>query len=623
MSSRDGDQTDPVAAAFAVLRTTPPPPDAADRIRRRVAVTPQRKAASAPMQLVALAAAIVVAIGTVATGALDLGRMDPTQAPPPASASGSGSPPSAVPSKGPTVSPPPSGIVVGGLARATRDVQIASIVTVLAGQTVYVVDGPVNVVNGHVGQGGVPSWRLQVFGDLRNGYRPAGVMGWLSVSQAADALVPRNPICPTKPLGIVEIAAIQPHERMLCFGDRDLTFGPVTASSASFGPGLSDRWLSVDGNPEFVTGLPYLVPDAIADIKDGTWVTVTGHFNDAGSAGCGEAEQVVFCREQFHITAVAPAPVPEFVQRGTWRPIRDAPIPGRSENALVWTEKEAVVWGGLGDSSAVPPRGGAAYDPATDQWRTIPDAPIPGRSNPISAWTGSEVLVFGGLVGDTSRLDGAAWNPTTNRWQMIAKSPLSGVEARGAWVEDRLIVVTSTSAASYDPATNRWTVLPAAPVRVGWRSAAEAAGRLVVVAFGDGATPPVDWAAFDPVSGAWTSGRAPIDPLQAGVTFVGAGDRVAVPETGQTFDPRTATWASGVRCDRTIPGGVWTGRVVLGFHAAWDQAADRCLTVPEAPLIDRYAVGVWTGSEYLVWSGNTAGEGYRTPRDGAIFRPAP
>jgi hypothetical protein len=423
---------------------------------------------------------------------------------------------------------------------------------------------------------------------------------------------------------------------MVCFGAQELTFEPVAARDRIYGGKLSPRWISEDGKPDFFTGLPVYGLTPKLAMPDTSWFRVAGHFDDPASIECGDPGEVAWCRERFIVTKVEPVAPPEFVIPGTWRAMRLPPIDGRSEHAMVWTGKEAVVWGGVSSSpdktvfDGTLPRDGAAYDPASDRWRTIPNAPIPGRNLPMIAWTGREVLVFGGTIGDRSRLDGAAWDPASNTWRMIAKSPLTGVEPVGAWLNDRLYVVTSTTAAAYDPAADRWTELPAAPIRAGWRTAAAAAGRLFVIAFGDGASQPVDWGLLDPATGSWHHGTAPIDPLQAGVEFVGAGDRVAVPVTGQTFDPIAERWETLTGCQNVGLGLAWTGRYVVGVTGAWDSlGGGGCHQIPPSPpreppfdnSNDRGGPGVWTGTQYITWSGSNGGDIVWMPKDGAVFTP--
>jgi hypothetical protein len=622
-------ERDPVRGALALLHDAPPPAELATRIKAGVRGS-ARRSTDRRRWAVGLAAGVAIALAGAWVGLR--ATQGPVSATRPPVASASASTASGGPSAEASESSSPSSLVEGGLARATRDVTIAPGIKVLAGQTVLVVAGPIDHSDS-------PSYRVQAYGDLTNGYRPAGVLGWLTAEVATDALVPRDPNCPDGSPDIAGISAIWPFERLLCFGSRDLTFGPVTPSTVVYGGGLSDRWLSADGNPDFLTGLPYVLPAGVPDIADGAWVTVTGHFDDPTAASCGEPGLVAFCREQFHLSTVTSVAPPGFVLPGSWQPTRLPPIDGRSNHAMAWTGTEAVIWGGISSSSdpkhsvfdGVMPRNGAAYDPATDRWRTIPNAPIPGRITPLVVWTGHEVVVFGGQIGEQSRLDGAAWNPATNRWRTIARAPLTGSEAVGAWLDGRLYVVTSAGAASYDPGNDSWTALPEAPIRPGWRTAAVAAGRLFVVAYGDGATPPVEWAVLDPATGAWHHGLVPLEPATAGVTFVGAGDRVGVPDAGVTFDPLTETWGTTKRCDGASGGTVWTGRYLLGVAAAWDsRGGGNCFQLPPSPKREppfddtngrEFAVAVWTGQQYITWSGGTGGDIVWVPKDGAVFTP--
>jgi hypothetical protein len=234
-------------------------------------------------------------------------------------------------------------------------------------------------------------------------------------------------------------------------------------------------------------------------------------------------------------------------------------------------------------------------------------------------------------MGERSRLDGAAWDPSSNTWRTLAKTPLTGDEPVGAWLDGRLYVVTSTAAAAYDPTADRWTELRAAPIRTGWRTAAVAAGRLFVVGFGDGASLPVEWASFDPTTSTWQHGNAPIEPVMAGTGFVGAGDLVVAPTTGQTFDPRSSTWSNGIPCQRVGDGAAWTGRYLISTTGAWDSLGDHgCLQVPPSPRREppfddsngrEFAVGVWTGGQFITWSGGNGGDIVWMPKDGAVFTP--
>jgi hypothetical protein len=614
---------DPIRRAFDPVRDAQPPADLGRRIKADAHALGQGQPARSRW-LAGLAAAVVVVAVGVGIGL----RSSPAPVTRP-SGSVDGLAPSSWASPG-LASQAPIGLGPDDVARAVRPIDMgARLLPVSTGQTVLIVAGPIDY-------NGVLSFLIQHFGDLDAGYRPGGDVAWIPATIAEASLVEAPPTCPTD-LTLTNVAALQPFERMVCFGARDLTFGPVTARDRIYGGKVSTRWISMDGQPEFFTGLPVYGLTPKLAMPDERWFRVTGHFDDPSTSfECGEPGDVAWCRERFIVTAVEPVEPPAFVIPGTWRATRLPPIDGRSEHAMVWTGTEAVIWGGVASSPdksvfiGSAPRGGAAYNPATDRWRTIPNAPIPGRNLPIMVWTGQEVLVFGGMIGDRSRLDGAALDPSADTWRTIAKTPLTGVEPVGAWLDDRLFVVTSTAAAAYDPAADRWTELPAAQIRPGWRTAVVAAGRLFVVAFGDGASQPVDWAVLDPAAGTWTHAAAPIDPLQAGVEFVGAGDRVVVPVTGLTFDPIGERWQTQPGCQGIGYGSAWTGRYLISPTGAWDSMGDHgCLQVPpspprEPPFDDTNGRGgpsLWTGSQLITWSGGTGGDIVWMPKDGAVFTP--
>src|ERR1700722_12956712 len=80
---------------------------------------------------------------------------------------------------------------------------------------------------------------------------------------------------------------------------------------------------------------------------------------------------------------------------GRWTTIAPFPLEVRSQDAVVWTGSQLIVWGGeiapkvvVGD--------GAAYAPDTNAWRVLPPAPISGRVMAAAVWTGQEMIIWGG-----------------------------------------------------------------------------------------------------------------------------------------------------------------------------------------------------------------------------------
>jgi hypothetical protein len=623
---------EPLEDALRALRDVQPAPDLAGRIKTGIVGAHQRSVRpawnGASFVAASMAATFLVALVWMSAPGRGI-----TQPPPPRSADLPATP-SLSGSLGPTgaaASRAPAGLGPDSLVRALREFSLGPGLAVETGQSLLVIAGPTE-------HDGAPSYLLQHFGDLDTGYRPGGVTGWVPAATIDGLVAARNPICPAT-TDLRSVAALQPFEQPLCFGwPRQLTFDRVTARQRVYGGQVSTTWISDDGRPDFFTGLPVygLTPELA--LPESGWFRVTGHFDDPAAIECGDPAQVAWCRERFVLTAVAPVDPPDTVLSGTWKTTSEAPIDGRTGHAMVWTGSEAVVWGGTSSSAdpnesvfdGVLPRDGSAYDPVADRWRRIPNAPIAGRDSPILAWTGREVIAFGGMTGERPILDGAAWDPVTDRWREIAPAPLRGSQPIGGWLGGRLVVVTSTAAASYDPTADTWTVMPAAPIAAGWRSATVAADRLVLVAFGDGATKPVEWAAWDPSSTSWTHGEVPIDPLMAGSTLAGTAQRAVFPETGLQLDPVAGTWDTSFGCQGAGAAPVWTGAVLLSVTVAWDVRVGQCRDLPPAPPRSapfdhsngrEFPVAVWTGRQYVTWSGGTGGDIVWVPKDGAVFTP--
>jgi hypothetical protein len=159
-----------------------------------------------------------------------------------------------------------------------------------------------------------------------------GIPAWIASTFEGHAVAaPVEPRCPDLVSDVIDLVDLHPAERLLCFGDRPITLGPVIlekSSNATFPASGSPAWLADSatikmygrGGPESVDA-PLLVradPAAIAKLPTGTWLEVTGHFDDPEAKRCRRSwvtetespspqttvEQVLSCREQFVITTV-------------------------------------------------------------------------------------------------------------------------------------------------------------------------------------------------------------------------------------------------------------------------------------------------------------------------------
>ena len=288
---------------------------------------------------------------------------------------------------------------------------------------------------------------------------------------------------------------------------------------------------------------------------------------------------------------------------GTWRSI--ATPPARFVHPLqVWTGTEALFYDG--DS-------GAAYDPAADRWRTLP---IPTMSGVGAAWTGSKVFVYAKRLDATGVARGTYAffvDPVTGVTTETSLTGRPGVRSNPivAWTGERILVMGGsgsgpiTDVGQYDPKTDVWTTLPTSDAPGGNSNAV----------------------------GIWTGGEL----LVWGGCSALAGSCLA----GALYNPTSGTWRPMSTAAAPAPRGgfahAWTGTTLFvwggavatlsGLQDAFDGAAYTLATntwkpLPRAGLDARdEALGAWTGSELLVWSGEslTLGADWN---DGARFSPS-
>lgn len=632
------------------------PAEVTEAVARRTAREPQvRSRRGQAVLLVAAAALAVVAVAGIG-GLMADPSPEPLVSPSPVAS------PSA---PSPAARPSGSGLSPGMVVRATDGLALdGPDWTIQSGQLAYVVEGPVP------GQDGEPSrYRLQTWGDLTTGLRPDTIFGWADAGEAESILVAAPPDCPDdQRVTLSNIAALQPFERLACFGGAELTFGPVTVRESHVGGTVgepawlatsSTTWLSVDGEVDFFTALPARAdPRLDQPLEIGPWYAVTGRFDHPDASDCGGREwvtnpldpprpgdvalgetardSILWCQEQFVVTGLTTVERPATELAGAWRQIAAAPLDGRTGHSGVWTGSEAIFWGGQVAGGAT--ADGGAYDPTTDTWRTIALPPIDGRWGHLAVWTGREMIVWGGFdIGDTPLPDGAAYDPAADRWRLLPVAPFAG--GQGAWTGSELVVVGDVGAAALDPADAAWRLLddhPGGPNEI--RSVAWSGTELLLLRALEGEDVAAVAQALDVATGRWRDlAETPLDSLSAGpIRWVG--DRAVVirdwplrSESGLVasaeYDPASESWRIIEGCDIRDPA-VWTGSILLSPEEAWDPASGDCLKLPLAP--ERPGLGtrgreffatVWTGEELIAFSGGTGSDVGGWPADGVAFRP--
>ncbi len=289
-----------------------------------------------------------------------------------------------------------------------------------------------------------------------------------------------------------------------------------------------------------------------------------------------------------------------------------APEP-RAKHSAVWTDAEMIVWGG-DDGNSITKDSGGRYDPATDSWTATSQAGAPSpRSSQTAVWTGSEMIVWGGFTGafdfDTIG-DGARYDPSTDSWATMSAvdqpSPRTGHTA--VWTGSEMIVWGGASCvacanaelgtgARYNPATDTWTPMSTL-------NAPEARFNHTAVWTG---SEMIVW------GGESDQGIALLTPL----------------DSGGIYDPVTDSWTPMTTVGAPLPArchaAVWTGTEMIVFGGQtdvglacelssvntgkrYDPGTDTWTSMADAPIGASYGPSaVWTGDRMIGWLGEAFG----------------
>lgn len=319
----------------------------------------------------------------------------------------------------------------------------------------------------------------------------------------------------------------------------------------------------------------------------------------------------------------------------------------RLDAAAVWTGSEMLVWGNLAT--------GMRHNPVTGSFANMSAGNQPPVRNRASAlWTGSEMIVWGGYVqsGQTYSYpaQGGLYNPATNTWRLMSTSGFNAgrLGHSAVWTGTELIIWGGNSGgdvlnsgARYNPATNRWTSLPVTG-GPGPREGHTAVwtGTEMIIWGGNSNLGLYDIGVrFNPSTGAWTaisangapSPRTDHTAVWTGTEMIVWGGRGfgEVLNTGGRYNPATNTWTpitiSDAPSKRWLHTALWTGSEMIIWGgsvvypssttavsltttgARYNPATDAWtpMTTTNAPSARYRHHAVWTGSEMIVWGGNT------------------
>lgn len=122
--------------------------------------------------------------------------------------------------------------------------------------------------------------------------------------------------------------------------------------------------------------------------------------------------------------------------------VPEAPSP-RMNHSAVWTGKEMIIWGGVGDPETGALGDGSRYNPKADKWYALPKANAPSpRYGHTAVWTGKEMIVWGGWSGREHLKNGAAYDPKDDSWRPLSlKNAPSARTLHVAVVVDNKMIV--------------------------------------------------------------------------------------------------------------------------------------------------------------------------------------
>jgi N-acetylneuraminic acid mutarotase len=252
----------------------------------------------------------------------------------------------------------------------------------------------------------------------------------------------------------------------------------------------------------------------------------------------------------------------------TWKPVSEWNAPSaRVDFPAVWTGREMLFWGGFTDTHSryqgyhadAHLNTGGRYDPSSDSWKTITTQGAPSkRCGHTLVWTGKEAIVWGGANATRALNDGARYDPARDSWRPVSAdgAPSPRLAHVAFWTGKEMLVWGGTTrevdtqgvyfenGARYNPETDTWRPLSTigAPM-----------GRVVGTAFWTGKEMIV-WGGVNDAQA--RKGLAGFDPNR----YVG---------TGARYNPATDTWTeitlTGAPSSRVAASGVWTGGGLLLF----------------------------------------------------------
>jgi N-acetylneuraminic acid mutarotase len=328
----------------------------------------------------------------------------------------------------------------------------------------------------------------------------------------------------------------------------------------------------------------------------------------------------------------------------SWTATTTVNVPdARSNDTVVWTGTEMIVWGGLGQVNIL--NTGGKYDPAEDAWTATNTVNVPtGRVFHSAVWTGTEMIVWGGQAPSILNT-GGRYNPVSDSWTATStvNAPTRRVQHTAVWTGSEMIVwggfndpdVWFNTGGRYDPNTDSWTATSTinAP-EARWYHTAEWTGSQMIVWGGTNQTIYLNTGGrYDPSSDSWTPTGLVNAPLgRVGHTGVWSGTEMIVwggtdstfndTNTGGRYNTAADSWTATSLVNAPSPrdslAAVWTGSEMIvwggvfccpaidfntGGRYSPDTDSWTATGTADAPLARFYHTAVWAGNEMVIWGG--------------------
>ena len=304
-----------------------------------------------------------------------------------------------------------------------------------------------------------------------------------------------------------------------------------------------------------------------------------------------------------------------------------------------------LVWGGSVNNNS-----GGRYNPATDSWATIGTTNLfLPRSFFSVVWTGTEMIVWGGSNNFGYTNTGGRYNPTTNTWSSmtLTNAPTARGSHSAVWTGSEMIIWGGSSASGvlntggkYDPVTDTWTPISSVNVPARSDNIAVWTGTSMIVWGGRDAQSTLQntGARYDLATDTWTPTSTVNAPAarvaHSGVWtgsemivwggYIGGNTIDGKTNTGGRYNPTTDTWLATSMVDAPTPrfqyGAVWTGSEMIvwggespqrleNIGGRYNPTTDTWIGTCDqnAPSVRVSPSAVWTGTQMVIWGGATFG----------------